>query len=208
VWQAAMRRARRHEADRPDTVLYVDEVHNYLVLPRSFEDLLAEARGYRLSLVLAHQHLGQLPREMRDALGANARTKVVFTCSPDDAFHLQRHFAPQLTDYDLSHLVAFQAACRPCIAGGQGAAFTFRTEPLGPGSPERATQVRQASEVFARPRAEVEQEIGNRQAKAAEWLLPGAGSPGPMEGPGRGPLHGPFRGPSRTGSPQPRCRPR
>ena len=57
------------EQDRPDATLYVDETHNYLALPRSFEDLLAEARGYRLSLVLAHQHMGQLPKDVRDALG-------------------------------------------------------------------------------------------------------------------------------------------
>jgi hypothetical protein len=201
VWQAAMRRARHHEVDRPDTTLYVDEVHNYLVLPRSFEDLLAEARGYRLSLVLAHQHLGQLPREMRDALGANARTKVVFTSSPEDALQLRRHFAPQLTDYDLSHLGAFQAACRPCIAGGRGAAFTFRTEPLGPGSPERAKEVRRANEVFARPRAEVEEEIGNRQAKAADWLLPGMDPTGRWWGRPGGRSMGPSEDPPRPAHP-------
>jgi hypothetical protein len=55
---------------------------------------------YRLSLVLAHQHMGQLPKDVRDALGANARTKVVFTCSPEDAFILERHFTPDLSAYD------------------------------------------------------------------------------------------------------------
>lgn len=43
-----------------------------------------------ISLVLAHQHLGQLPRDMRNALGANARNKIVFTCSPEDATALER----------------------------------------------------------------------------------------------------------------------
>jgi len=62
VWQAVMKRAAVPEAERADTSLYVDEMHNYLALPRSFEDLLAEARGYRLSLVLAHQHMNQLPK--------------------------------------------------------------------------------------------------------------------------------------------------
>jgi len=130
-----MKRAARPEAERPDAALYVDEMHNYLALPRSFEDLLAEARGYRLGLILAHQHLGQLPREMRDALAANARTKVCFTCSPEDALHLENHYAPELTAHDLSHLRAFQVACRPCVGGGHGAAFTFTTEPLS--SPEK-----------------------------------------------------------------------
>ena len=34
----------------------------------------------------------QLPCDMREALAANARTKVVFACSPEDAAHLERHF--------------------------------------------------------------------------------------------------------------------
>ena len=56
-------------------------MHNYLNLPTPLEDMLAEARGYRLSLCLAHQHLGKLPREMREAIAANARTKLYFQLS-------------------------------------------------------------------------------------------------------------------------------
>jgi hypothetical protein len=173
VWQRCMRRASIPEQDRADATLYVDETHNYLALPRSFEDLLAEARGYRLSLVLAHQHMGQLPRDVRDALGANARTKVVFTCSPEDAAALERHFDPDLSAYDLSHLATFQVACRPCVAGGQAPSFTFRTEPLPPGSPARAEVVRRRSaELFAIPRDEVEDIIDWRQVERARLLLP------------------------------------
>ena len=168
-----MKRASRAEADRPDTALYVDEMHNYLVLPRSFEDLLAEARGYRLSLVLAHQHMGQLPRDMRDALGANARTKIVFTCSPEDAFGLARHYSPELGEQDLSHLSTFQAACRPCVGGGQGAAFTFRTLPLVDGSTERADAVKERSATrFAADRAVVEGVIRRRQLNPITSLVP------------------------------------
>lgn len=173
VWQRCMQRAALDEEERPDATLYVDETHNYLALPRSFEDLLAEARGYRLSLVLAHQHMGQLTKDVRDALAANARTKVVFTCSPEDAFVLERHFAPDLSAYDLSHLATFQSACRPCVRGGQGQAFTFRTEALPDGSKARAEAVRRRSaELFAVPRGEVEDVIDSRQMGAVTVLLP------------------------------------
>ena len=56
--------------------------------------MLAEARGYGLSMVLAHQHLAQLPRDLRDAVSANARTKVWFSMSPEDAHTLARHAPP------------------------------------------------------------------------------------------------------------------
>jgi len=174
VWHAAMRRARRPEADRSDLALYVDEMHNYLTLPRSFEDLLAEARGYGLALVLAHQHLGQLnTREMREALAANARTKVVFACSPEDARQLEDHFAPHLSAHDLSHLPAFTAACRPCVSGANGTPFTFTTRPLQNGSRDRALEARISSgEVFGVPRAQVEKEIRRRQLRPELTLLP------------------------------------
>ena len=173
VWQACMKRASIAEDQRPDVALYVDETHNYLALPKSFEDLLAEARGYRLSLVLAHQHMGQLPKDMRDALGANARTKIVFACSPEDGQILEKHFAPELDDYDLSRLAAYQAACRPTIAGGHASAFTFRTKAPEPGSTQRAQEVRDRSaEVYASEREEVERLINQRHLSAPETLLP------------------------------------
>lgn len=122
--------------------------------------------------------MGQLPRDVRDALGANARTKVVFTCSPEDALALERHFDPDLSAYDLSHLATFQAACRPCVGGGQAQAFTFRTEPLPPGSRARAVR-RRSAELFAIPRDEVEEIIESRQLERARTLLP----PRPDEAP-------------------------
>ncbi|MGH2703738.1 MAG: type IV secretory system conjugative DNA transfer family protein [Actinomycetota bacterium] len=172
VWQAAMKRAESKETARSSVSLYVDEMHNYLALPRSFEDMLAEARGYGLSLCLAHQHLGQLPREMRLALGANARTKITFACSPDDAGALEGFFSPHLSDHDLSHLAPFQAACRPCIDGGRGPAFTFRTEPLPASVPGRAEEVAAASaRAFAVPRMRVEAQIRNRHSQLLSHSL-------------------------------------
>lgn len=172
VWQVCMQRARRAERDRSPVGLYVDEMHNYLALPRSFEDLLAEARGYGLGLVLAHQHMGQLTRNIRDALAANARTKVTFATSPDDASVLSKHFAPQLSDYDLANLEAFQAACRPCINGAHGPAFTFRTEPLEPEIPQRATEARDAAaRNFGVPRSQVDARLRNRIGELGdEWV--------------------------------------
>ena len=88
VWQTATHRARLGQSARVDASLVVDECQNFLHLPRSFDEMLAEARGYRLSMVLAHQHLGQLPKELRETISANARTKVWFLMSPEDAHAL------------------------------------------------------------------------------------------------------------------------
>jgi hypothetical protein len=128
VWQTVTARARSGQTLRRDAALYLDEAQNFLTLPGSIGDMLAEARGYRLSVVAAHQHLGQLPRELREALSANARNKVFFNCSPEDAHVLERHVAPELSEHDLSHLGAHQAAVRLVVEGEEAPAFTLRTE--------------------------------------------------------------------------------
>lgn len=76
---------------------------------------------------------------------------------------IRGHFAPELSAHDLSHLAAFQAACRLCIGGGHGGAFTFATRPLPPASAARAREVRRRSvELYAVTRSEVEAEIRAR----------------------------------------------
>ncbi|MZG20186.1 type IV secretion system DNA-binding domain-containing protein, partial [Streptomyces sp. SID5914] len=110
TWQATAARARTPEHTRIDATLSIDEAHNYLTLPYPLEDMLAEARGYRLSMLLAHQHLAQLPRDLREGISANARNKVFFNASPEDANALERHTLPTLASHDLAHLGPYQAA--------------------------------------------------------------------------------------------------
>lgn len=76
-----------------------------------FADALAQARGLRLALTIANQHLGQLPREIRDAASANARSKVVFRCAAAEAATL----AADLSPVDAEALIGlrpFEAAVR------------------------------------------------------------------------------------------------
>ena len=86
--QAATARADVDENQRPDFVLYADEFQHFAT--ESFATILSEARKYRLSLVLAHQFLGQLPDLLRQAVIGNAGTVVCFRIGAEDA--------PLLTD--------------------------------------------------------------------------------------------------------------
>ncbi|MFC4118538.1 type IV secretory system conjugative DNA transfer family protein [Nonomuraea zeae] len=153
TWQAITPRVRLPEHERRDAAAYIDEAQNFLNMPISVSDLLAEARAYRFSLTLAHQHLSQLPKDLREAVSADARNKVYFTTSPEDAHDLARHVGPILTAHDLSHLGAYQAAGRVITGGGgPSPAFTFRTRPLPDPVPGRQEAVRAASRAaYARP---------------------------------------------------------
>jgi hypothetical protein len=85
VWQAALGQSTTATEHRRPVSLYVDEFQEYLKLPLDLADALAQARGLGLSLTLAHQHLAQLPTDMRAAVQANAQSKVCFRLAPDDA---------------------------------------------------------------------------------------------------------------------------
>jgi len=96
----------------------------------------------------------------------------VFACSPEDARQLQDHFAPHLGAHDLSHLPAFTAACRPCVAGANGTPFTFTTRPLPEGSREQA---REAPDPFGR--AVRRPSRGGREGDPTTPHAPGADPP-------------------------------
>lgn len=151
TWQAATARARIPQAQRHDASLYIDEAHNFLHLPYSLGDMLAEARAYRLSMTLAHQYLRQLPKELEEGISTNARTKIIFNASPEDARHLARHTEPRLTAHDLANLDVFHAAVRPVLHGVEAPAFTAVTEKLQSPIRGRAKQIRSAASRNARP---------------------------------------------------------
>ncbi|WP_442933825.1 type IV secretory system conjugative DNA transfer family protein [Micromonospora sp. CPCC 205556] len=132
VWQAATARARLAPDKRRDATLIIDECQNFLTLANSLDTMLAEARKYRLSLVLSHQDLAQFPKDLLAAASANARNKVYFSCAPEDARVLARHTLPELDEHDLTHLDAYTAATRLVAGGRQTPAFTIKTRPPRP----------------------------------------------------------------------------
>jgi hypothetical protein len=109
-WQAVQRRAALAPADRPVTFAYIDEFHNYVRLPLGLADVLAEARKLHFGLTLAHQHLGQLSTDLRQAVLANARSRVIFQLAAGDAKTLAADLAPHMDAADLRGLGAFEVA--------------------------------------------------------------------------------------------------
>jgi hypothetical protein len=133
-------------------------------LPQSLDDVLAEARGYRLNLVLANQHLGQLSPPTREALAANARTRVVFQSGQEDAHYLAREFEPQLSRRDLQNLARFQVAIRLSVDGRTEPPFTGITAPppLSLGTDHAQALAMKSVQRYGRPREYVEWAIAQR----------------------------------------------
>ena len=72
------------------TFVYVDEAADYF--DRNIGLILAQARKYKVGMVLAHQYLGQLEPKLQDAFAANTAIKFAGGVSQKDA----RALAPML----------------------------------------------------------------------------------------------------------------
>jgi hypothetical protein len=90
LWFAAQTRSQVPPENRAPVVAYLDEWHTLLHAPVDLADLLAQSRALGLGLVLANQSLSQLPPATRSAALANARSKVCFRLSAEDAAIMAR----------------------------------------------------------------------------------------------------------------------
>ncbi|MCX2966847.1 type IV secretory system conjugative DNA transfer family protein [Gordonia aquimaris] len=86
VWAGALTRKR---TDRSFTVV-VDEAQS--LLAGSLSSMLSEGRKFGLSVVIAHQFLGQLDEDLRPAVDGNVATTIAFRSAVSDAAALSVRF--------------------------------------------------------------------------------------------------------------------
>ncbi|MDD3474833.1 MAG: DUF87 domain-containing protein [Candidatus Dojkabacteria bacterium] len=96
---AALTRENLLEKDRKDFFFYADEFQNFAT--DDFCTILSEARKYRLNLTMAHQYIGQLPENIKNAVFGNVGSLFIARCSAEDGKFLEPQFEPLLTSEDL-----------------------------------------------------------------------------------------------------------
>lgn len=157
LWQAAAERSRLKITERLPFGLYVDEVQDFAASPVPWEEMFAQGRKYGLSATVAHQNLGQLPKDLADVVLANARSKAVFALSSRDAKALEPLFMPALTAADLQALDAFSIAAIVALDDGSTARPVTLATPAPPEPSGGAERVRRSSrQRYGRVRADVE----------------------------------------------------
>ena len=96
---AALSRENIPEHARRDFFFYADEFQNFAT--EEFNSILSEARKYRLNLTLAHQYIGQLPEDIRNAVFGNVGSLFITRCSAEDAEFLETQFESYVSAMDM-----------------------------------------------------------------------------------------------------------
>jgi len=96
---AALSREDIPEDKRKDFFFYADEFQNFAT--QEFTSILSEARKYRLNLTLAHQYIGQLPEDIKNAVFGNVGSLFITRCSNEDAQFLEPQFETYVKSTDI-----------------------------------------------------------------------------------------------------------
>lgn len=123
LWNAVLS---RRQQDRLH-LLVVDESALFQTNPMT--RMLAEGRKFGLSLVLCHQHTGQLSQEIRDALEANSANFSAFRLSTRDAATAAIRLDEPRMQTALPRLDAFRAVTTLSVDGRQTPPFTLEIRP-------------------------------------------------------------------------------
>ena len=174
---AAFSRANLPENERRDFYLYIDEFQNYVT--DSIATILAEARKYKLNLIMAHQYIGQLVNgqdtKIRDAVFGNAGTMIAFRVGVEDAETMAKQFAPVFGEYDVMNIEKYNAYIRLLIGNTAARAFNMACYPPAPGDPALAEKLKELSRLrYGRERSLVTAEIleSSRLGEAAKEARP------------------------------------
>lgn len=158
LWQAALGRAAVPQSQRRPSFVFIDEVQEYLRLPGDLSDALAQARGLGVGFVLAHQHLGQLSTPVREAVLANARSRVAFQLSAKDARDLTTKTGP-IAPEDFAALPKFGAYAQLHVDGMQAPWCSLVTQPL-PVATQNVVAIKgRAREQYGQPLDAVERDL-------------------------------------------------
>ena len=127
LWNLVQSRANRPPSERHPIAVHLDEFPRYAALPVPFEELLAQARSYRVGITLSCQHLHQIETDLRHAVLSNPRSRIAFQVSQTDARTLAQEFGNGLTGDDFRDLDPYQVAAQLHAGGRTQPACTLTT---------------------------------------------------------------------------------
>ena len=167
----AMGRANRPEDLRPDFYLFIDEFQNFST--DAFASILAEARKYRLCLILSHQYIDQLPLPIRQAVFGNVGTLIAFRVGYTDAEVMEKEFGNTFPASVIADLNRYEAVVKLLEDGTNREPFRARMlPPLENRIGRKEKLIARSRERFAVRRAVIEDKLNRWMDSADEGSKP------------------------------------
>lgn len=141
---AALSREDVSEEKRKDFFFYADEFQNFAT--DEFTSILSEARKYKLNLTIAHQYIGQLPENIKNAVFGNVGSLFVTRCSSEDGSFLEQQFDPYIKATDLINQGTAHYYAKMLNNGTYPGPFSLDTS-YGPKYPESGFDMKSNAEV-------------------------------------------------------------
>lgn len=138
LWSLALSRAAIAPERRHTVAIYIDEAQEFLRLGGELPDALARSRSLAFAWTLAHQYRDQFSGEVRAAIDANARSKIVFALPAADA-RAMTTMAPALEAEDFMALPRFHFYAQLVQDGRPGPWFSGRSHPAPPSTSNAET---------------------------------------------------------------------
>jgi hypothetical protein len=157
LWQSVLGRSKIAPEKRHPVFIYVDEFQDYLKLPMDFADALAQSRGLGVGLVLAHQYLNQLDKDVRSAVLHNAQSRIAFRLAHEDAVALAHQTVPSIEDFE--SLPVFEAYAQLLVGGSVGRWVSLRTRPMGPATSDPEVIRSRSREAYGQERGSIDAAI-------------------------------------------------
>ena len=154
LYLAALKRSLTDEKDLIPFFCYLDEFHSFTT--RSFLSMFSLVRQYKLGLIIAHQYLDQVHKDVLSAVLGNAGTTIAFRVSGDDADTLSKPLG--LPASEIAQLGRGEIAVRCATEGTTNSFFGKALQPpLCHGNADRL--IAYSTKRYTKPLAEVSARI-------------------------------------------------
>lgn len=164
------------EEQRSPLSIFIDEFHNFI--SPSIADILAEARKFKISLILANQHLGQLAgndtsfyskSNLQEAILGNVGSLIAFQSSHQDSIILADEIGQAVDPTHITSLPKFSAIARLEKDNQPVGGTLFKTMYSTP-KRDCIEKVKQSSEeLYCRARVDVDKEINMKIKEQLGW---------------------------------------
>jgi hypothetical protein len=175
MYQAAMSRADIAENERKDFYFYVDEFQNFTT--DTFDEILSEARKYRLNLTIANQFLGQLQQRIKTTVFGNVGSLICMRIGGNDSGELVQEFAPRFQERDLINLGVQEFVVKMSVNGQTVESFSGQTLPVSYPIHDYSNDCKQFSrQTYGTPLVKVEEQIGGKNSQQSS-VIPSVSPP-------------------------------